>query len=135
MKTKRLIFFAVACVVALVAIVLIVFLSVNSRSKVKDFEIETYKWYFETFPSDQNVGNIDDKNIAIDKAMLLWSQKYDESNVSSYNNIKKRNIRVEYDSAEECWHVYALSGPFTFGGVPHAIIQKNGNVLAVWVDD
>ena len=49
--------------------------------------------------------------------------------------LPKTKIEVAYDSKEECWHVYSTQSPNVLGGVLHTIIQKNGEVLAVWSDD
>lgn len=96
--------------------------------KVKTFCLTEYQWEIQTFSTDRNVGEVNDKNIAIKNAKSLWLEKYSV-------DIPKTKIEVAYDSKEECWHVYSTQSPNVLGGVLHTIIQKNGEVLAVWSDD
>ena len=96
--------------------------------KVKTFCLTDYRWEIQTFSTDQNVGEVNDQNIAIKYAKSLWVEKYSV-------DIPKRKIEVAYDSKEECWHVYSTQSPNVVGGVLHAIIHKNGGVLAVWSED
>ena len=71
---------------------------------------------------------MNDENVAIKNAKSLWLKKY---NI----DIPEKKIKVAYDSREECWHVYGTLSPNNLGGVLHAIMQKNGDLLAVWIDD
>ena len=52
-----------------------------------------------------------------------------------YDPVNLRKIEVAYDLTEECWHIYGTLPKKTLGGVPHANIRKNGEVIAVWQDD
>lgn len=96
--------------------------------KVKTFCLTEFQWEIQTFSTDQNIGEVNDKNIAIKNAKSLWLEKYSV-------DIPKTKIEVAYDSKEECWHVYSMQSPNVLGGVLHSIIRKNGEVLAVWSDD
>lgn len=100
----------------------------STTPKVETFCLTKYQWEIQTFSTDQNIGEVNDKNVAIKNAKSLWFEKYSV-------DIPERKIEVAYDSKEECWHVYGALSPNTLGGVLHAIIQKNGDVLAVWSDD
>lgn len=102
---------------------------------VEIFDLTEYQWEIKTFPLDKNVGQVDDKNVAIEKAKSLLLEKYGIDNGQLYNSINGRKIEVAYDFKEECWHVYGTLPPNTLGGVPHCIIRKSGEVLAVWIDD
>lgn len=131
MKNKILIIslialFAIGCVVVIV-------FAVNrlldtTQSDVGEFSVSEYEWEIENFSVDQNVGEVNDKNVAIKNAKSLWLEKYSI-------DIHEKKIEVAYDSKEECWHIYGTLSPNALGGVLHAIIQKEGDVLAVWIDD
>ena len=97
-------------------------------SDVGKFDLNEYRWEIETFSLDKNVGQVNNKKIAIEKAKSLWNEQ-------SYNFINERRIKVDYDCREESWHIYGTLPRNTLGGVPHAIIRKSGETLAVWVDD
>ena len=100
----------------------------SNTSKVETFCLTKYQWEIQTFSEDQNVGEVNDENVAIKNAKSLWLKKY---NI----DIPEKKIKVAYDSREECWHVYGTLSPNNLGGVLHAIMQKNGDLLAVWIDD
>ena len=92
--------------------------------KVKTFSLTEYQWETQTCSTEQNVGEVSDQNIAIEKAKSLWLEKYSV-------DIPKRKIEVAYDSKEECWHVYSTQSSNMLGGILHTIIHKNGDILAV----
>ena len=102
---------------------------------VEEFSLSSYQWEIENFPSDKNVGQVDDANTAIEKAQELWLEKYSIVNGQTYNPINGRKIEVSYDSENDCWHINGTLPPKSGGGVPHAIIQRDGKVTAVWHDD
>ena len=115
--------------ICIVAIISVLFLKSRSEEvKVESFSMTNYQWEIQTFSTDQNVGEVNDKNTAIEKSKSLWIEKYSA-------DIPNRKIKVAYDEKEESWHVYSVSPPNTLGGVLHTIIQKNGDVLAVWSED
>lgn len=114
---------------------IIIFSNVKNQPYVGEFSLAEYQWEIETFSLDKNVGQVDDKNVAIEKAKSLWLEKYGIDNGQQYNFISGRKIEVSYDFKEECWHIYGTLQPNTLGGVPHSIIRKSGEVLAVWIDD
>ena len=100
----------------------------SSTPKVEAFCLTEYQWEIQTFSTEQNVGEVNDKDVAIKNAKTLWLEKYGA-------NIPEKKIEVAYDTKEECWHVYGTLSPNTLGGVLHAVIRKNGDLLAVWIDD
>ena len=97
-------------------------------SNVETFSLSEYEWEMENFQTVKNVGRLDDKNIAINQAKKLWQEKYQI-------DINKAKIKIAYDAGEECWHAYSAPTLNTLGGVYHAIIRKNGEVLALWCED
>lgn len=115
----------------------------NKEPEVGVFVLTEYQWEIEHYPLDKNVGQVDDKYAAIEKAMPLWlewSEKYGFDDGQTYQDIyekfiKRREFEVAYDSKEKCWHIYGTFQPNTFGGIPHSIIRENGEVIAVWVDE
>ena len=106
---------------------IIVFHIFKKQPEIKEFTIDEYKWEIENFPSDKNIGKVDNGNTAMEKAKELWLEKYGDTDG------KKMNI--EYDSERGSWHVYGSASPKELGGVPHAIIQRDGKVVAVWYED
>ena len=138
-KSKRIVLIVLVVLPVIGGLLTILFLLQKSKeAKAPDvgiFELTEYQWEITTFPSDKNVGQVDDKDVAIEKAKSLWLEQYDMDNRELYNSIHGGKIEVAYDFKEECWHIYGTLLPNTFGGVPHSIIRKSGEVLAVWMDD
>lgn len=131
MKKKHviLIVIVVVCIGGLLSLLFLLHgAEVFNTVKVKSFSLTQYQWEIQTFSTEQNVGEVTDQSIAIKDAKSLWLEKYSV-------DIPKRKIEVAYDSNEECWHVYSTQQSNMVGGVLHAIIHKNGDVLAVWSDD
>ena len=132
MKSKYIVLIMLVVFVVIGGMLSMLFLLQQSKaSKAPDvgvFAITEYQWEIENFPVDKNVGQVNDKNVGIEKAKYLWLEKYGIS-------INERKIEVSYDFKEECWHIYGILPPNTLGGVPHSIIRKSGEVLAVWIDD
>ena len=60
----------------------------NKTPNVKGFEFNDYQYYVDSFPSEENVGNIIDAKDAIKKAEKIWIKLYGES-------IKKENDNVD----------------------------------------
>ena len=99
-----------------------------NKPKGETFCLSEYQWEIQTYSIEQNVGEVKGKNVAIKIAKSLWLEKYGV-------DLPEKKIKVAYDTEEECWHVYSTPSPNTLGSVLHVIIQKNGNLLAVWIDD
>lgn len=135
MKNKAMIFMILGLVLAIIAGVIIMQFHSKKQTDVGTFELTKYQWEIENFPSDKNVGQVNDSDTAIEKAKELWIEEFSVIDGKPYNPINGRKIEVSYDSDEECWHINGTLKPDTLGGVPHAIIRKNGNVIAVWHDD
>jgi hypothetical protein len=94
---------------------------------VGTFELEDFQWHIENFPSDKNVGAVDDAETAIKIAKELW--------IEEYSKIRDAPIKVFFDKKNDCWYVCGTLPKNMLGGVPHALIQKDGTVIAVWHDD
>ena len=135
MKKKTVVCMAViAAIIAVGSTVFMLYRS-NQPYKVKTFALLSYQQEIEAFPSDKNVGQIDDADTAVEKAKELWIDAFSAVGEKPYQPAARGKIEVSYDSDEECWHINGTLKPDTLGGVPHAIIRKNGNVIAVWHDD
>ena len=81
--------------------------------------------------SDINVGPVDSEATAIEKARVLWLDRYDyikDDPVMDYDN------GASYDSVNKCWHVYVKLPLDCYGGGPNAIIREDGKVLALWLE-
>ena len=111
-----------------------VFLATSRKDDVGDFQLSDYQWAIDSFPYDRNVGSVETSAVAIEKAKELWMERFGEINGKPNNPINGRKIEVSYNAESECWHVNGTLPPRVFGGVPHALIQKDGKVLAVWHD-
>jgi len=100
----------------------------SAAQNIGTFDLTKYQWEVQSFSTNNNIGEVKDKSAAINEAKSLWLEKY---NIDAH----ERNVEVFYDSKEECWHVCGALSPDKLGGDLHAIIRKNGDVLAVWIDD
>ncbi len=135
MKRRGLVLVIIGVTLIVIGGSIIVLLNLKKQLDVGEFSLVKYQWEIENFSSDKNVGKVDNPSIAIEKAKELWIEKFSAINGQPYNPINGRKIEVSYDSEEECWHINGTLPPNTLGGVPHAIIRKNGEVVAVWHDD
>ena len=99
----------------------------NKTPNVKGFEFNDYQYYVNSFPSEENVGNIIDAKDAIKKAEKIWIKLYGES-------IKKEKpYQVFYDEDNGIWLIQGTLRSNMKGGVANILIQsKTGKVLAVW---
>ena len=99
----------------------------NKTPNVKGFEFNDYQYYVDSFPSEENVGNIIDAKDAIKKAEKIWIKLYGES-------IKKEKpYQVFYDEDNGIWLIQGTLRSNMKGGVANILIQnKTGKVLAAW---
>ena len=95
--------------------------------------LSKYEWEIKEYPTDKNVGEVNTPQVAIEKAKELWLEEYRTVGGKPYDPIKGRKILVSYDSANECWHLTVKIPRNVIGVFPHALIQKDGTVLAVWL--
>ena len=126
---------------ALVAVIVVSFMLFGSGNQpdtseqvgIGKFNIEKYQWEIENFPLDKNIGEVNDADTAIEKAKKLWIENYGTVNDQPYDPIQGREIEVFFDNDNDCWLVKTVLPSNVKGSVPHAIIQKNGTVMAVWM--
>lgn len=103
-------------------------MSEKENRTVNSFDISDYSWELNNYGYKKNIGPVTTKNIAIEKAKLLWEEKFGKLYVD--NNLP---IAVAYDEKSECWRVNGtLQDNNIDGAVPCAIISKEGDVLALW---
>ena len=134
MKKKNIVFIVASSI--LVILVCTLALLFNNKSlDIGEFDLANYQWEIETFPSDKNVGEVNDAKIAIEKAKELWIEKFGLINGKPYDPTQGRKVNVSYDAENECWYINGTLPRNWNGGVPHALIQKDGKVLAIWHDD
>lgn len=105
----------------------------NKQSSIGEFAVEEYQWEIENFPYEKSVGQVDDANVAIEKAKELWLEKYSTVNGQPYDPIKGKKCEIFFDHGNNCWLVKTTLPSNTKGSVPHAIIRKDGTVIAVWM--
>ena len=103
------------------------------KVNLKEFDISEYQWEIENFPSTENVGQINDALAAIESAKELWIEKFSTIGGQPYDPINEREIEIFLDRDDDCWLIRVLLPPETLGSTPHAIIQKDGDVVAVWM--
>jgi len=115
---------------------IIIFLDTTKydRITVGDFQLSEYRWAIEDFPYNRNVGSVDNPRTAIERAKELWVERFSRPGEKPYNHISSRKVEVSFDAENECWLVNGVLPFFFDGGAPNAIIQRNGEVLAVWHD-
>lgn len=135
MRKKLIVYIVIGIVIGALGGMFFMLCNSNQPHDIKEFSLLDYQWEIETFPSDKNVGQVDDANTAIEKAKELWIEKFSINGGKPYAHVNRGKFEVSYDSKEECWHINGALSTNTLGGVPHAIIRKNGEVIAVWQDD
>ena len=101
----------------------------------KTLDMSKYKWAIERYQTNKNVGRVDSKKDAVQKAKSLWleAEFVDEEQLTEW--IANQKIEVECDPQEEFWHIYRVFDPYVIGGKTHAIIRTSGEVMAVWVEE
>ena len=134
MKKKPIILIAIGIVLAILGGVMFMLFNSNKSLDVGEFSLSNHQWAIETFPSDKNVGSIDDANTAIEKSKELWIEKYSVVAGQPNNPINGKPIKVYFDEKNDCWYVHGTLPSNINGAVPSALIQKDGKVLAVWMD-
>lgn len=79
-------------------------------------------------PEYRNVGEIRVPEIAVDAAKQLWAEK-------GYDDIDENSIIATYCSKYHSWFIRERSSVFdaTLGVSAMALIQRDGEVLAVWM--
>ena len=124
-KRKRIVLLVLIVAILIGGICMIIIQ--NKTPNVKGFEFNDYQYYVDSFPSEENVGNIIDAKDAIKKAEKIWIKLYGES-------IKKEKpYQVFYDEDNGIWLIQGTLRSNMKGGVANILIQnKTGKVLAVW---
>ncbi|MCL2867129.1 MAG: YbbC/YhhH family protein [Clostridia bacterium] len=116
-------------IIIIVVIVGMIIYLFNSSNKpyVGQFNINSVhiQWGIDHFPSDKNVGKINNANTAIKKAKELWIEKYGVINGKPYDPTQGREVTVAYDDENECWLVQGtLPDDINFdGAAPNALEQ------------
>ena len=128
---KRNIVIAIFVTVIMLGEVITMFSGCRNKQEILEFNLRDYQWEIENFPSEENVGKVDNLNTAIEKAKYLWSKALN-SKVDLSKSTKK--TKVYYDTLNECWLVTGTLPKRIDGSVPCALIEKDGRVLAVWMD-
>lgn len=102
----------------------------QTETKSKTFSTSSYQWYLDNCSCSGNVGIIESEEIAIEKARMLWLDKY---SFLKEDSVMQYDTAVAFDSENKCWHIYIELPLDVYGDGPHAIIHEDGTVLAVWV--
>ena len=134
MKKQRWIFIIALILVVFVTSVII--LNLNKETKVGVFSLSDFQTPLsvEQYRYPKNVGVVESPEEAMNIAIELWKEReLLDDLVCDYS--KTENLEVSFDDAEQCWHINGKTPRKLFGGMPHVLVRKSGEVLAVWVDD
>ena len=101
---------------------------------VEEFDLTNYQWEIEQFSLDKKVGLINDIDTDIERAKELWIETFNLINGNPFNPINGLPNEVFFDKKSDCWYIHGTLPENVDGGVPHALIQRDGTVLAVWHD-
>ena len=124
-KRKRIVFLVLIIAIFIGGVCMIIIQ--NKTPNVKVFAFNDYQYYIDSFPSEENVGNIIDAKDARKKAEKIWIKLYGES-------IKKEKpYQVFYDENNGIWLIQGTLRSNMKGGVANILIEnETGKVLAVW---
>lgn len=127
----------IAAVIVLgIIIAFLIILHHNKHYDIVDsgtFDLNDYQWLLDNFPSDKNVGFINDKETAVEKAIELWRSELGTMDGKPYNPLKQvENIVVAFNSEHKCWLIYGELSINVKGAYPTAIIKQNGDVMTVY---
>ena len=103
----------------------------HKNPKVSDFDISEYSQWVEWYPSDRNIGPVNDAYTAREKARMVWAEMWGEEAAS---NKKPRVISVSYDTESEVWLVKSVKKGYLDSGIYILIKSSTGDVIAVWRD-
>lgn len=136
-KTK----FIILCSIIALAIItfVIVFISVNNANRYKDVPSFDYSFY-EPFMKlcekvELNVGPINDKETAIDKAEKAWEWKFG-SEMLQYIRENEQPYQVRYNPDKKMWLIqgYLEQNVDVDGGSAVTIIGDDGTVYLIYHD-
>ena len=130
MTAKNILTVIVLTIIFLLITIIATILHVPSKEKELTFDLLDYDHILEEITDDRNVGTVPTKDVAIEKARMLWEEDF-SSHMYKFNDSP---IVVAYDSQNKCWRINGtLPNNNTLGAVPCALIKENGEVLAVWM--
>lgn len=133
MKNKIFVSVAIGFALVIIGGAIFMLFQSNEQLSIREFDVAKYQWEIENFPYNKNVGQVNDVNTAIEKAKELWIEKYSIVNGQAYDPIKERKCEAYFDNYNNCWLVKTSLRPNTKESIPHAIIRKDGTVIAVWM--
>ena len=141
---KKAVFIGIAIAIALAIGVAATFVcnTFNEEDEylgVGEFQLSEYNVEIGMFPFDRNVGDVEDPETAIKKAKNLWQEVFEEFNSNPNDPFYVKKFEVSYDSESESWLINGTlptydDGCIVVGGVPYALIERDGTVLAIWHD-
>lgn len=99
--------------------------------KIYPFALTEYRGEIENHAYSKNVDIVPIGKVALDKSISLWEEEFGKQDYST-----GRDNRIFFDKKEACWCV--VSSPVDNNATNSTfktIVNKNGDVLAVWVED
>ena len=136
---KRCFVIFVIVLVSVGAIVTVILLNSNKEpgTELQTFSLSEFEYELgvEYFVYSKNVGTVESAEDAIRVAIELLKERDMLDDPLPLDYSKAENLEVSLDDAEQCWHIKGKLNFKYFGGVPHVLVRKSGEVLAVWVDD
>lgn len=110
----------------------------NKPLEVGEFSLDVFankhQWFFDNFASDKNIGEITNAETAAQKAkehILDTTKGIDEN----HQCFQRKWVRVDYDSENDCWHIYNETDKKSVGGVTHVFVYSNGDVICSYIED
>lgn len=116
-----------AFIILMIMVCVMSMISCQNRH-VNTFSLSDFQFFLDNFSFDRTVESISDEEKAIVEAEKLWMEIYGEKIYG------KKPYVAFYDCETDTWLIKGTLPDGYMGGVPYAIIQSDGNVLAVWHD-
>ena len=118
--------------VCLIAAILTAMIITREPLQLKSFDYNQYRVFIEGYSGNCiNLGSIDNKEKAIEKAELVWQRQFGTDMLKEIQH-NEQPFSVRYNSEKKMWLITGSMEPNTVGGVAGAIIGGDGTVLAIW---
>lgn len=122
-------------VLLLLMIGLLVSCSSRNVSEYESFDIKEYENFIEDFKTNGKVNSINNTNDAKIASKAIWKETFDNIGFEDFFNT---DLFCEYsyhfDENSDIWLIHRQVDLFDFGSGMNAVINQNGDVIAVWRD-
>ena len=129
-KLISLTFFVIFIFFVIVAAIVPFFLRELETLEVKEFDVNEYLFFIESFPSNETIGNTSNLGDVIAQVEEIWVELYGESVKN------EKPYEVFYDADKGVWLIRGSLPAHRLGGVANLLLDKrSGEVLAVWHEE